>query len=174
MDLTPKALQSLGAELGEKYWDSGAKFWASYYKSMQLRNYSVTDSPIRIDPSSVIVEAIDRLKSDPELLESYRSRYSLILIDEFHESDQSQRELLTLISGGEVQLYLDPDSAIGRFRGADPDGVATWLKEFVDSSLHLPTTYRSTHAITELGLEIASRFRSHNPARKRAAAPSNR
>jgi len=174
MDLTPKALQSLGAELGEKYWDGGAKFWASYYKSMQLRNYSVTDSPIRIDPSSVIVEAIDRLKSDPELLESYRSRYSLILIDEFHESDQSQRELLTLISGGEVQLYLDPDSAIGRFRGADPDGVATWLKEFVDSSLHLPTTHRSTPAITELGLEIASRFRSHNPARKRAAAPSNR
>jgi superfamily I DNA/RNA helicase len=99
MGLTPKVLQSLGQELGEKHWDGGAKFWASYYKSMQLRNFSVTDSPIRIDPSSVIVEAIDRLKSDPELLESYRSRYSLILIDEFHESDQSQRELLTLIAG---------------------------------------------------------------------------
>ena len=168
LDLTPKKLQALGEKLGEKYWDGGAKFWASYFQSMQLRNHTVTDSPIRIDPSSVIVEAIDRLKSDPDLLASYRSRFSLIMVDEFHESDRSQRELLQLIAGQDVQLFLDPDSAVGRFRGADPDGVQSWIDEFAPQSIHLPYTYRGTQAITDLALEVASRFRSKNPARKRS------
>lgn len=168
LDLTPKKLQELGVKLGEKYWDGGAKFWASYFQSMQLRNHTVTDSPIRIDPSSVIVEAIDRLKSDPDLLASYRSRFSLILVDEFQESDRSQRELLQLIAPRDLQLFLDPDSAIGRFRGADPDGVQGWVNEFSTQSIHLPFSYRSTQAITDLGLEVVSRFRSKNPARKRS------
>lgn len=170
LDLTPKDLQELGLKLGEKYWDGGAKFWASYFHSMQLRNHTVTDSPIRIDPSSVIVEAIDRLKSDPDLLANYQSRFSVIMVDEFQESDRSQRELLQLIAPKDVQLFLDPDSAIGRFRGADPDGVQGWVDEFTSQLIHLPHSYRSTHAITELGLEVASRFRSKNPARKRSAS----
>ena len=31
LDLTPRRLQEFGEELGEKYWDGGAKFWASYF-----------------------------------------------------------------------------------------------------------------------------------------------
>ena len=171
MGLTPKDLQTLGTELGERYWDGAAKFWASYYKSMQLRNFTVTNSPIRIDPSSVIVEAIDRLKSDPHLLESYRNRFSHIMVDEFQESDRSQRELLELISGGDIQLFVDPDSAVGRFRGADPDGLRLWLQEFTSSSIHLPYTYRSSEEITNLGIEIVRRMRSSNPARERSLPP---
>jgi superfamily I DNA/RNA helicase/RecB family exonuclease len=168
-NLTPKALQLLGVELGEKYWDGGAKFWASYFKTMQLRNFTTTHTPIRIDPSSVIVEAIDRLKSDHVLLEHYRSRFSSILIDEFHESDRAQRELLELISSKELLLFMDQDSAVGRFRGADPDGLADWISRHTDRTIELSTVYRSSRAITDLGIEVASRFRSKNVARQRAS-----
>lgn len=167
LNLTPRALQERSVLLGERYWDGAAKFWASYYQTMQLRNQSVTDSHIRIDPSSVIVEAIDRLKSDPELLARYRSRFALIMIDEFQESDYAQRELLELIAPPDLFLFLDPDSAIGRFRGADPDGVIAWSREFTTESIHLSTIYRSNGAITDLGIAVASHFRSQNPARKR-------
>ncbi len=167
LDLTPRRLQELGEELGEKYWDGGAKFWASYYKTMQLRNYTVGDSPIRIDPSSVIVEAIDRLKSDPALLAQYRSRFSTVMIDEFQESDLSQRELLQLIAPADVLLFADPDSAVGRFRGADPDGLIGWMEDFCTESVHLSHVYRSVASITDLGIATASHFRSKNPARRR-------
>jgi superfamily I DNA/RNA helicase/RecB family exonuclease len=172
LDLTPRRLQELGEELGEKYWDGGAKFWASYYKTMQLRNHTVSDSPIRIDPSSVIVEAIDRLKSDPELLTQYRSRFSTIMIDEFQESDASQRDLLELIAPADVLLFADPDSSVGRFRGADPDGLIGWMGDFCSESLHLPYAYRSVDSITDLAIATASHFRSKNPARAREKTPN--
>ncbi len=167
LGLTAMELQKKGLELEEPYWDGGAKFWASYFNSMQLRNRTVTDTPIRIDPSSVIIEAIDRLKSDPDLLTSYRARFKVVMIDEFQESDRSQRELLELLEIPESLIFLDPDSAVGRFRGADPDGVMEWLQAYAPAQIHLPTSYRGTEAITNLGLDIASRFRSRNPARKR-------
>jgi superfamily I DNA/RNA helicase/RecB family exonuclease len=167
LNLTPKELQKLGTDLNEKYWDGGAKFWASYYQSMQLRNLTVADSQIRIDPSSVIVEAIDRLKSDPQLLALYRARFVAIVIDEFQESDPAQRELLGLIAPSEVILFADPDSAVGRFRGADPDGVISWMKEFAPESIHLARIYRSAPSIADLGIATASHFRSRNPARLR-------
>ena len=172
LGLTPKSLQDLGLVLGEKYWDGGAKFWASYFNSMQLRNFTVTDSPIRIDPSSVIVEAIDRLKSDPELLASYRNRFKAILIDEFQESDRSQRELLELLEIPDLLLFADSDSAVGRFRGADPDGLRDWLDQYTEREITLSEIYRGTPEITDLGIAIAARFRSHNPARKRVVAPA--
>jgi len=174
LDLTPRRLQELGEELGEKYWDGGAKFWASYYKTMQLRNHTVSDSPIRIDPSSVIVEAIDRLKSDPELLAQYRSRFSTIMIDEFQESDASQRDLLALIAPADVLLFADPDSSVGRFRGADPDGLIGWMSDFCSESLHLPSVYRSVDSITDLAIATASHFRSKNPARAREKTPNSK
>jgi len=174
LDLTPRRLQELGEELGEKYWDGGAKFWASYYKTMQLRNHTVSDSPIRIDPSSVIVEAIDRLKSDPELLAQYRSRFSTIMIDEFQESDASQRDLLALIAPADVLLFADPDSSVGRFRGADPDGLIGWLGDFCSESVHLPSVYRSVDSITDLAIATASHFRSKNPARAREKTPNSK
>jgi len=168
LNLTPKDLQKLGEELGEKYWDGGAKFWSSYYQSMQLRNFTVSDSQIRIDPSSVIVEAIDRLKSDPELLATYRARFATIAIDEFHESDPAQRELLRLIAPGDVLLFADPDSTVGRFRGADPDGLVAWMDEFTTTKIALSQVYRSAPSIANLGVATASHFRSRNPARARA------
>jgi len=167
LGLTAKDLQKLGSELREPYWDGGARFWAAYYNSMQLRNRTVTDSPIRIDPSSVIVEAIDRLKSDPDLLALYRNRFKVVMIDEFQESDRSQRELLALLEIPELLLFLDPDSAVGRFRGADPDGVTAWIKSYVGATLTLTTRYRGSRSITDLGAEIAAGFRSQNPARAR-------
>jgi len=170
LGLTAKDLQKLGSELHEPYWDGGARFWASYYNSMQLRNRTVTDSPIRIDPSSVIVEAIDRLKSDPELLALYRNRFKVVMIDEFQESDRSQRELLKLLEIPELLLFLDPDSAVGRFRGADPDGVTAWIKSYVSQTLTLKTRYRSSASISALGAEISAGFRSQNPARTRRSS----
>ena len=51
------------------------------------------------------------------------------MVDEFQESDPGQRKLLDLLSGPDLVITYDADSAVGRFRGADPDG----LKEVVDA-----------------------------------------
>ena len=91
LGLTPTDLKRLAHEMNEPYWDGAAEFWASYAEVMNLRSMSVGETVIRIDPSAIIVEAINRLKSDAVLLEKYRSAFKTILVDEFQESDKSQR-----------------------------------------------------------------------------------
>jgi superfamily I DNA/RNA helicase len=51
------------------------------------------------------------------------------MVDEFHESDPAQRRLLHMLTGEDLVLVVDPQSAVGRFRGSDPDGVNQYLQQ---------------------------------------------
>ena len=84
---------------------------------------AAADSKMRIDPAQIINAAIAHLKANPEILTELRKRFTTIMVDEFHESDPAQRRLLELLTVEDVVLVVDPKSAVGRFRGSDPDGV---------------------------------------------------
>ena len=56
------------------------------------------------------------------------------MVDEFHESDPAQRRLLELLTGNDLVVVVDPASAIGRFRGSDPDGVNQYLERTLPSA----------------------------------------
>jgi superfamily I DNA/RNA helicase len=169
LGLTPQDLQAMGQRLDEKYWDGAAKFWASYHGAQELAHATVGEALIKIDPSAIIYEAIAVLKSDPARLALFKRRYSTIIVDEFQESDPSHRELLALLASDELVLFADPDSAIGRFRGADPDGLLRACENFATTSITLDRVYRSTPAITDLGRAVAAHFRSASPTRTRSS-----
>ena len=169
-DLTPRELIELGEKVGAPYWKGAAEFWSSYRHTMIMRDQSVEEGPIRIDTSENILLALDQLRRNVPLRENFRKRYTTILVDEFQESDASQRLLLKEIAGEDLIIFCDPDSAVGRFRGADPDGVLRWLTDQTQNELHLSEVMRSEAEIVKLGVEIASRFRSTSPTRKRTAA----
>ena len=62
-------------------------------------------------------------------MQELRKRFTTIMVDEFHESDPAQRRLLELLIGTECVFVVDPQSAVGRFRGSDPDGVDRYLAD---------------------------------------------
>jgi len=126
---------------------------------MNLRSLTVGEPFIRIDPPAIIVEAIARPKSTPELLAKYRGMFSTILVDEFQESDASQRELLELIAPADTVLFVDADSAVGRFRGADPDSVEKYVKERCHSVVTLVENFRSDFVKSEAA-KVASHAES--------------
>jgi hypothetical protein len=68
------------------------------------------------------------------------------MVDEFHETDPAQRRLLRLLVGSDAVFVVDPPSAIGRFRGSDPDGVDRYLaEEFSDAhTITLKNNHRGT------------------------------
>lgn len=121
--ISPQELATRGGQLGEKYWPAAAAFWKRYEGVMDLAASGAGDAKVRIDPSELINAAIAHLQNNPELLATIRKTFSTILIDEFQESDPAQRELLTLIAPNDLLIALDSKSAVGRFRGADPDGA---------------------------------------------------
>ena len=156
LGLAPTDLKRLAHEMNEPYWDGAAEFWASYAEVMNLRSMSVGETVIRIDPSAIIVEAINRLKSDAVLLEKYRSAFKTILVDEFQESDKSQRELLELIAPQDTLFFVDPDSAVGRFRGADPDSVQRYILDKTKEQRTLQTQHRIANNRVEEAVKLAS------------------
>lgn len=169
LGLTPETLAKAGKSLGEKYWESAAQFWESYLRTTSLSSRTVGEAVIKIDPSAIIIEAIKLLESDPLRLAFFRKRYTTILVDEFQESDPSHRKLLALLASPELVIFADPDSAVGRFRGADPDGLLRACALFSDQQITLDQNFRSSFAINALGVEIAERFRSTSPTRKRSS-----
>ena len=144
--ISPSELATRGGQLGEKYWPAAADFWQRYEGVMDLAATGAGDAKVRIDPSELINAAIAHLKNSPELLATLRKAFTTILIDEFQESDPAQRELLALIAPNDLLIALDSKSAVGRFRGADPDGADVAAEKFIGDRgkvLTLTTSYRN-------------------------------
>ena len=160
-------------ELNEPWWVPATAFWKEYDQTLGLQYGTVNDTARRIDSSSIIPAAINRLRKDSVLADRLRARFTTILVDEFQESDQSQRDLLNEISGADLTLFADPDSAIGRFRGADPEGALEYKDRKEFTVLNLTTVFNTAPSVTDLTLEIAGKFRSNSPTRNRTAGEFN-
>lgn len=163
-------LAKLGQQEGEKYWQAAAAFWKRYTNSMIMREFSAQDAKLRIDPSELVSRASIHLRNNPDLLDQLRNRFTTIMVDEFQESDPAQRELLSLLAGKDVIICADADSAVGRFRGADPDGLAAALDPYRAQEIVLNNVYRNAPAIFEVGHHYVQGFRGSPVTRKRSCA----
>ena len=145
--ITPTELAERGHQLGEKYWPGAADFWNRYLEGLGLQESLAGDAKMRIDPSEIINLAKRYLTKNSELLAELRGRFTTIIVDEFQESDPSQRELLDLLAGQDLIIVADTKSAVGRFRGADPEGVSAVLDKYISAGatkIEFTTNFRGT------------------------------
>ena len=141
---SPDELLAASKKHQQKYWPAICDFWRRYKAVSALKDLTPSNSIIRIDPSEIVIEAVEKLESNQILLEKYRKLFKVIYVDEFQESDKAQRKLLQLLSGDELVIFADPDSAVGRFRGADPENLLTDLEDSgIKNKIVLPTVYRN-------------------------------
>lgn len=71
--------------------------------------------------------ALALLKTQPRICEAYRQKYRYIMVDEFQDTNEKQKQLVYLLCGGThtelrgSRLFVvgDPKQSIYRFRGAD-------------------------------------------------------
>ena len=166
-------LARLGQQEGEKYWEPAAAFWKRYLNSMVMREISAQDAKLRIDPSELVSRASIHLRNNPDLLDELRTRFTTIMVDEFQESDPAQRELLSLLADKDVIICADADSAVGRFRGADPDGLSAALDPYRAKEVVLGHVYRNAKVIFEVGHKYVQKFPGSPVTRKRSSAVEN-
>ena len=155
-NIAPQELAEMGGRLGEKLWIPAARFWQQYLEVSADMESGAADSKMRIDPAQIINAAIAHLEANPEILSELRKRFTTIMVDEFHESDPSQRRLLELLAGEDLVLVVDPKSAVGRFRGSDPDGVNAYcINRFPNArTVTLETNHRGNPA--KFAIEVKS------------------
>ena len=171
-NLSPDQLADLGRQYGEKYWESAAVFWKQYLDVMDLQADSAGDAKRRIDPSQIVIEAYHHLKENPSIAAELRARFTTILVDEYQESDPAQRKLLQELAGNDIVIFSDGDSAIGRFRGADPDQLDAELEKYKSrgGQVIFREDFRSTPAVFQIGKNVVDGFRGTAPQRERLSS----
>ena len=157
---TYKKLIERGKLLNEPWWEPAAKFWKIYDEVLAIRYGFVSGSAKRIDSSSIISQAIFDLTNKGSVRSAFQNRFKLLIVDEFQESDNSQRELLNLLASDRAILFADPQSAVGQFRGADPEGVRAFESSNGYSALSLTQALRTPFEITDLSNKISAKFRN--------------
>lgn len=157
--LSPQDLATSSAEFNEPYWKAASQFWEQYLDVMALQSESAGDAKLRIDPSQIVIEAYRHLKANPEISAQLRARFTTILVDEYQESDPAQRKLLRELAGSDLVLCADGDSAVGRFRGADPDQLHLELDHYLETGKEI-TLKKCFRSMTEP--VVVGRFRSQS------------
>ena len=158
-NFTYKELIERGHLLNEPWWEPAANFWKIYDQILGIRYGFISGAAKRIDSSSIISQAISDLNQKAKIRALFQNKFKVIVIDEFQESDNSQRKLLDLLASDRVILFADPQSAIGQFRGADPEGVRAYAAKNGYEELELNKAIRTPAAITELSNAISAKFR---------------
>lgn len=102
--------------------------------------------------------AIEHLQKNEALRQKYQERYKYIMVDEFQDTNERQRQLIYLLCGnkldGKNNLFIvgDVKQSIYRFRHADV-GVFNKVKEDIaqnaGQNLGMKTNFRSTQSIVE-------------------------
>jgi len=170
--IDPVLLNRWGIEQNQPQWRSAAAFMQQYADVTELRDASLAEGA-SYDPAELIRAAITALRRDRELLAAQRSQYSHVFVDEYHDCDTAQEELLQLLTGGGrfVVVFADPDQSIYGFRGADSDCVRRFRQRFPAASgepaaaVTLRTCHRSARLLVEHTRNVASRIKG--PARHR-------
>ncbi|MSW56777.1 MAG: AAA family ATPase, partial [Actinobacteria bacterium] len=151
---------NLAAELAPTPDTSPAGQWSSIIQELRkaIKEERVNQGVVAFDDLIVdLVEKLDDPTLGQEIIRVLRSRYRLVLIDEFQDTDTFQWRLFSKVFdlAGVPDEFLalivvgDPKQAIYRFRGADIDA---YLKAADDRSMakrQMTTNYRSDRPLVE-------------------------
>lgn len=101
-----------------------------------------------IDHTDLIVQAVRTLDA-PDVLQRWRERIKLVVVDEYQDTDPLQVELLAALAGDGRDLIAvgDPYQSIYGFRGADVRGILDFADTFGAPTLTLSHTNRYGAAI---------------------------
>lgn len=118
---------------------------------------------------AMISQAVSRLKASEQLRQA-RSRYRLMLVDEYQDTNAAQLELVSLLAGepGNVTVVGDEYQAIYRFRGASYGSFDLFKERFPHHPppVVLDQNYRSTKSILDVAEALARKLERYDPNKK--------
>ena len=103
-----------------------------------------------IDFDDMLSYTWELLTKRPDILEAWQKKFRYILVDEFQDINRLQYDILRLLAQPENNLFIvgDDDQSIYRFRGAKPEIMLNFQKDFPTASrVLLNDNFRSTRQI---------------------------
>jgi len=118
-----------------------------------------------LDFDDLLVRTLELFADHPPVLDSYRQRFSHVLVDEYQDTNFAQYSLVKLLTKQSRNLCVvgDDDQSIYGWRGADIRNILDFEKDYPDATvIKLEQNYRSTSNI----LDAANQVIAHNESRK--------
>jgi DNA helicase-2/ATP-dependent DNA helicase PcrA len=124
------------------------KRMADVYVEYQQRLFAAS----AMDFDDLLFQAVKLFRTAPDVLESYRTRFRQVLVDEYQDTNGVQNELVMLLCAEHRNICIvgDTDQSIYAFRGADIRNILEFEKAFPDAVvIPLEQNYRSTRTILD-------------------------
>lgn len=105
-----------------------------------------------IDFDDMLVYTWELLSRRKDILSAWQKKFQYILVDESQDMNQAQYKILRLLAAPENNLFLvgDDDQSIYRFRGARPEIMLNFQKDYPGAGqVVLNDNFRSTRQIVE-------------------------
>ncbi len=121
---------------------------ADVYVEYQQRLFAAS----AMDFDDLLFQAVKLFRTAPDVLESYRTRFRQVLVDEYQDTNGVQNELVMLLCAEHRNICIvgDTDQSIYAFRGADIRNILEFEKAFPDAVvIPLEQNYRSTKTILD-------------------------
>ena len=129
----------------------------------------------KIDFDDMALKCRELFQERPDILRRYQARYRYLLIDEFQDIAPLQYHLVRLLAAPEDNLFIvgDDDQSIYGFRGARPDIMRNFPKDYPDAGIvALQVNYRSTPQVVSSAGKLISHNRNRFPKESLAAGES--
>jgi len=111
----------------------------------------------RLDFDDMLTRCYELLSTNDKVLKIWQRKYKYIMIDEFQDINKAQYVIIKLLSEETKNVYIvgDDDQSIYRFRGARPEFLLNFPKDFenVQRAL-LDINYRSTNEIIKFSNQV--------------------
>lgn len=150
--------------------DAFRKIYQEYDKFLRERNL--------IDFDDMLLMCYELLSKRPDILKLWQQKFEYILIDEFQDINQVQYDIVRLLAKPQDNLFIvgDDDQSIYRFRGAKPEIMLNFKKDYPGCrQVLLDYNFRSTPNIVNAALNVVknntNRFDKKISAVKKEADP---
>lgn len=110
-----------------------------------------------LDFDDMLVYCYELFKERKDILRGWQQKFGYILIDEFQDINKLQYDIIRMLAEPENNLFVvgDDDQSIYRFRGAKPEIMLNFKRDFPDSQeMLLAVNYRSRQKITKASLSL--------------------
>lgn len=131
---------------------------AKKYQEKLLQNQA-------LDFGDLLIHTVSLLQKNPEVKAKIHHRWKRILIDEYQDTNQIQKNLIKELAGQETIICAvgDEDQAIYSWRGARVENMVEFEQDFPGAKvIKLDQNYRSTKQI----LSVANSVIKNNPGRR--------
>ena len=111
----------------------------------------------KLDFEDLLIEVLLELQKNTRIADSWKSRFSYILVDEFQDLSLIQYAILKALSEKGTSLFVvgDEDQSIYGFRGASPDILFRFAGDFPDCErIFLADNFRSKEEIVLLSRRL--------------------